>query len=548
MTVDTDPRVKRAIAQQETLADARGNFPQHWQQIKDQFRSDGDDYTRAVTPGTKSRTGIYDSTGAQASGLLAAALHAALTNPSTTWFRLRAVDEGLNKRREVAVWLEAAQKILMAIFNSPKSRFANQAHSLYHDMADFGTASLYAIDRQDGRVPLFAGRPMSEIYLAEDANGEVNVVNRDFELTAGKAYGEYGAAAGAKVAEAATGDEPKAWARRYRFIHSIFERQERDKARGNLRNLPIGELVVNVTEKHLVKEAGYHEWPVVTPRWDKRADEAYGRGPGFAALPDARMLQRIARSTLRAAEKAINPPLMVADDGLLAAPRVGDNKITFVRADLMMRGDAIKALPHNARPDIGEDTSEAARERIRRAYLNHLLQISSDPRMTATQVIELTQQTMVVLNPIVTRQHGEFLQPIVARVLGIAYRSGWLPPLPASLEGQALRAEYESPIARQQRAADAKGVAQTLELTAPLGQIDPNVYDNLDTDLAFRGVADIVGTPKTMLRSTRDVEKIRAARRQAVEEEARRQASLEALTAAGQAAPALQPPAAANAA
>src|SRR3546814_4077959 len=91
--------------------------------------------------------------------------------------------------------------------------------------------------------------------------------------------------------------------------------------------------------------------PYMVPRWSKDAGEIYGRSPGWNALPDQKMLNEMSRTVLKAAQKAVDPPLMVADDGVLMPLRTHPGGINVVRAGALSN-DPLRPL----RPE--EHTSE----------------------------------------------------------------------------------------------------------------------------------------------------------------------------------------------
>jgi len=67
------------------------------------------------------------------------------------------------------------------------------------------------------------------------------------------------------------------------------------------------------------------------------------------ALPDARMLQEMERTNIRAAQKTVDPPLLLADDGALEADARTQALPQWSRASGDRRvGDA--ALPQGAPP------------------------------------------------------------------------------------------------------------------------------------------------------------------------------------------------------
>lgn len=544
MAEDGATLARDLLARAERLKADRSGFDRHWQEIRDVIYPAATSFAGPEGPGRKAHAQVFDSTGEQAAELLAAALHAGLTHPATPWFHLRALDDTINKDDSAGRWLEEAGRRMLDVFNSPSANFAPQQHEKYLDLVAFGSACMYVEDRP-GRLPLFQTRSLAECFFAESAEGRVDTNFRWFELTARQAAQRWGDRAGRRVTQAAEDsrrqDDP------IRFVHAVYPRsggalamtenghaaRRHARAAGPL-SLPYASCWINVDEMTLVEEGGFHEFPYTCPRWLKRAGEIYGRGPGMKALADVKMLQRAMKVTIRGVEKMVDPPLMIADDGVISPVRLMPSGVNHVRADLMQGGGLpIRPIDTGGRPDIGEEFLKSTRTRIEFAFYTHLIQFARDPAMTATQFLGITEQTARVLAPILARLQVEDLDPLVQRVFGILGRAGMLPPPPPALRGTRLRIEYVSPITRAQTMGDARALAQTAEAIAPLLQSNPEVLDNFDADAAARDIADIVGLRKAWLRNVDTVKAMRQARQQVQQQTATGDALAQLAGAAG---------------
>lgn len=514
----TDP--KEIIRRAEELKSRRSNFESHWQEVRDYIIPVVKAFTGSESPGVKAHDKVVDSTGEQADELLANNLAGLLTDPASPWFDLRVGDAALNDDAKVGAWLENARNRMLAVFNSPRSNFANAMHELYLDVSSFGTAAMYLPDLP-GRGIAFQSRPLSEILLAENADGIVDTWIRDFTLTARQAAQAFGQALGANVAKAAA--EPRSQDQEFHFLHAVYPRADYGAARGRLggaRELPYASCWVCREDNNILKESGYHEPPFVTPRWYKRSGEVYGRGPGMKALADVKMLQRGARINLAGAELAMRPPLQVPDDGVLSPVRLTPGGLNMVRADVLAQGGGIKPLLTGARPDIGEELLQNARARIDAAFYGPILRQLRDPRATATQILELKNEMLRIMAPILGRLKSELLGPLIERVFAVMWRGGGFARPPDALSGANLGIEYVGPLAKAQHLAEARGIAQTMEIMAPLAAQDPTILDNVDVDLTFRHVADLLSWPKRTLRSLDAVQAIRQGRAEATQQQA----------------------------
>jgi len=509
---------KEEIAAAEAMKAERSTFDDHWEDVRTYIHPLVASFTGTNTPGEKGRREILDNTGESVAEQLAAALHGFLTNPGTKWMAVRAKDRALNDVFEVARWLELANEWLFFVFESKDSGFATMLSQIYLDVIDFATTGVHVRERP-GRLPLFQARPLSELYLAEGEDGRVDTVRRWFKLTARQAVQIYGDQAGAKVIEAAR--SPKRQNEKFAFLHSILPRDEHAHGASNM---PIASIHISVADQAIIgRIAGFNEKPLITPRWAKRAGEAYGRGsPGMKSLADVKMLQRTMRATIVGAELSIRPPLTVADDGVLSPVRWKSGAITRVRGETLSgRRGVIEPMKTGARPDIGEEFMVGIRQRIENAYFLNLIQLSRDPRMTATQVLSLEEETKRVIGPFLARLQEELLEPLIVRTFNILLRAGVLPPPPAEL--RQVEVEFVSPIAKAQRLSEVRAISQLNEVMAPMVGLDPTLQDNLDGDLAYRHAADRLGVPKILMRDPRQRDALRQQRAEAEKAQAEMQ-------------------------
>ena len=131
----------------------------------------------------------------------------------------------------------------------------------------------------------------------------------------------------------------------------------------------------------VVRTGGYNEFPYLVPRWSKATGEIFGRSPSYNALPDIKTLNKAVEIGLKAWAKAIDPPLLVTDDGVIGRVRMTPAGITVVRSDT-----AIKPLQIGSNWQITDLKENQLRTAIRQAYYSDQLQLQEGPQMTATEV------------------------------------------------------------------------------------------------------------------------------------------------------------------
>ena len=198
------------------------DWESHWQEIHDVVIPLVAHFTRTNTKGEKAHGKILDSSGEQAGEMLAGALLGLLVSPDRQWMGLKATNEDLNGNDRVALWLDDASKRMLKVFNSPRSNFYLSQHEKYLELVNLGTGGQFIADRP-GIGPKFMGRTLSELYLAENADGDVDQVFRWYKIAARQAVQHFGERAGTKAVKAAM--NPKKEHDEFEFIHAVSPRQ-----------------------------------------------------------------------------------------------------------------------------------------------------------------------------------------------------------------------------------------------------------------------------------------------------------------------------------
>jgi len=511
-----------------SLEATRKTWEDHWQEILDYVMPRKADVTFVRARGTKRTEILFDSTAITANNLLAASLHGTLTSPSLPWFTLKLRNEELMEERDVQLWLEDSGRRMYDTFN--ESNFNTEVHELYLDLCSVGTGALFVEEANEGFEKgsiHFNTLHIAEYFIQENVNGKVDTLYRKYKLTARQAIEEFGEDnLGEKVTEASQAKPDK----EFNFIHAVEPTKDYERAAGKVNTkLPFHSCHVCIEDKMTVRTGGYNEFPYLVPRWSKATGEIFGRSPSYNALPDIKTLNKAVEIGLKAWAKAIDPPLLVQDDGVIGRVRMTPAGITVVRND-----GAIKPLQIGSNWQITDMKENQLRTAIRQAYYSDQLQLQEGPQMTATEVQVRYELMQRLLGPTLGRFQSEFLNPLIERVFGIMLRAKAFMPTPEMMGNQKLDIEYVGPLARSQRMEESIAIERLYQLVMNVGQIDPSIMDNINHDEAIRMRAKLLGVPKTVLRGKDEVAEMREAKAQQqqamMEQQAAQQQAQTALT------------------
>jgi len=479
---------KNLLKRFDRLKSQRQNWESHWQEVADYMQPRKADVTKTRSRGDKRTELIFDSSPLQSVELLAASLHGMLTNPSTPWFSLRFKEEDMEFEDEAKEWLESATETMYAAFN--KSNFQQEIFELYHDLITFGTAAMF-IEEDDEDILKFSTRHINEIFIAENEKGRIDTVFRKFKLSARAAIQKFGDVS-ANIATVAKKDPYE----EIEILHAVYPRSDFNPKKQDKQNMPFESVYLDASSGDELSVSGFREFPFVVPRYLKASHEIYGRSPAMTALPDVKMLNEMSKTTIKSAQKQVDPPLLVPDDGFILPVRTVPGGLNFYRAGTR---DRIEPLNIGANTPLGLNMEEQRRNSIRNAFYVNQLMMQQGPQMTATEVIQRNEEKMRLLGPVLGRLQSELLKPLIDRAFALILRKNLFRPAPEFLSGKDIEIEYVSPLAKAQKSSELQSIMRAIEIMGSLSNVAP-VFDHINMDKLVRHLADIVGVPQKILK------------------------------------------------
>ena len=470
-----------------------------------------------TSPGTKKTVELFDSTAIHSNEILAASMHGTITPSSSVWSTFKLRDDRVNSLREVMDWVEVVEtRIWMA---RQQSNYHSEVHEVYLDYPAFGEGCLFIEERPLQR-PGFNGFryrsfPNTQYCTAENAEGIVDTVFREFVLSGRAAKAKWGEEAIGKKIKATLDKEPD---RKWSFLHCVFPSENGGR--------PFTSHYIGMDEKIEIATGGYYEFPYIVPRWAKASGEEYGIGPGHTALPDIKSLNKAKELGFKAWAKDIDPPTYERDGGV-----IGSLKLTPGGRNIARDKESIWYLDRKARYDVSQIKEEDLRKSIKEIFYSDQLALPDKSDMREMEIAVRYELMQRLLGPTIGRYEREGLNPQIEREFGMMMRasSGRYPALPppppilAEMGVTELDIEYEGPLAKAQRRGEATGARRLVEFGGALVEVFPDVFDNLNGDAQFRDIAEIEGVPSRNLRSEEEIRDIREKREQRMAAEQEKQ-------------------------
>ena len=495
-------QVIHLVKRKGKLKAQRGSWETHWQDLSNYVLPNSADFNTKRSRGDKRTTLLYDSTGVHANEMLAAGLHGMLTNPASNWFSLRVKDDSQDtgSSSEAKQWLEDTTNVVLSEIAAPSVAFPSHIHEYYLSLCSIGTACMFVGEPSTREGISFRAIHIDEIFIAENADGIIDTVFRSFKMTVRQIVQKWGEESLSPRIKRMY--EKQEFDKEIDLLHCVYPRDDVDKGKRAATMLPVASVYIDEKENHVLAEGGFHEMPYMVSRWSKTVGEVFGRSPAMTALPDIKMLQEIMKTTIKAAQKVVDPPLLVPDDGVLGPIRTIPGGLNYYRAS---SGARIEPLLTGGNIGISYEMMTDLRDRIRTTFFLDQLQFQGAPRMTATEVVERTERTLRLLGPTLGRLQSEFLGPMIERIYGVLSRAGRLPGPPESIAEQELKIEYVSPLARAQRQSETQGIMRTLEFIGPIAGMDPQAAQVVKGADTVRHIAELNGVPPMLLKSNEEL-------------------------------------------
>lgn len=464
---------------------------------------------------------IYNNTAIRAANILAAGLMSGMTDPASQWFALTTGDPKLDSSPAVKQYVDDVQRIMEMAFTR-----TNTYQALHHGWREVGTMGVMAIvileDPVNGFycVPLVAG----EYAIGVNFRGEPDTLYRRFSMTAGQLVSKYGRkVVGRNVLMCY---DQKEFDKRFRVIHAIEPRFDRDPTKIDNRNMPWRSVVMlldgNDEGDGILEESGYNEFPAVVGRWGASGSDIYSEeAPGMVALGDVKQLQHQELQKGNALDYQVDPPKILPTSAK-------DKEIDFLPGgisyvDVPTSSHQVQSA-FNVNLNLQHLTADMAEvmQRINQAFnVDLFLMLSgSTKNMTATEVAERHEEKLMMLGPVLSRLNHEVLRPLIERCFNILQRAGQIPPAPPELVGQQLNIEYTSMLARSQRAIRANGLTQFLGMVGQIAQFKPEVLTKINPFQAVNEYADYYSVAPSVVVPDEEAQAAIQAQQQAAQQQA----------------------------
>lgn len=510
-------RLSKQLGQLET---ERNSFEPHWRDLSDFINPRGSRFlTSDVNRGDRRNTKIVDPTATMANRTLSSGMMSGITSPARPWFRLATPDPAMMNYGPVKQWLEVVQNRMNDMFN--KSNLYQSLPIVYSSLGTYGTAALSVLEDDEDIIRTYPF-PIGSFYIANSPRLSVDTNYRKFSMTVRQMVMEFGLD---KVSDSVKGMwESGTYEKWVDVVHAVYPNIDRDTGKLDSKNKRIKSVYFEPggDSTKVLRESGFDDFPVLAPRWEVNGEDVYGSScPGMLALGQVKALQLEQKRKSQLIDKATNPPMVGPSS--LKHQRVSllPGDITYI--DQMSAQDGFKPAylvnPNTA--DLLADIQDT-RSIINSSYfvdLFMMLQNVNTRSMPVEAVIEMKEEKLLMLGPVLERLNDEFLDPLIDRTFSVMSRKNLFPPPPDVMQGMPLRIEYISVMAQAQKSIGLGSLERFIGFVGGLAQAKPEALDKINVDQAIDSYADMSGVSPTVVVPAEGVQEIRQQRQQQIQQQ-----------------------------
>lgn len=515
------------ITYYDSLCGLRATWDSNWQMILDWVTPHKAYVTQTPAPGTPpttpaNRGHIHDTTAIDACNTLADYHMSNLVAPGTVWFRGEGPGD-FQKNDKINNWYgRAATKMLELLV---ESNFYVSVYSVFRDRSGPGTGAMYIMKGKKAAFS-FTYMPLGSYAVAENEEGEIDTLYREFELTSTEAIAKFGKDKVGELitechADAMKGDV-KSMSKKFKIVHGVRPRIERDKKKIDAMNMPFESVYILKQDKHLIEEGGFETFPFVVTRFEKWGAEPYGFSPAYNAMPNIRTANYLVRLLKALGELKVMPRTisLAGEKGQIDMRAGGKTVVSKDAAALGMPREWATAGDF----ELGQWLIEQERATIRKFFHNDTFRTFSNlpadvlKDMTAEVARGLKTENLLLLAPSFSQWVTDF-RPAMERMFSICYEGGHFEDPPEELLQATVKdgiAEIPPPdivyISRIGLALKEIADQAADEVIGAAGQaaaLYPDILDNFDLDKWVRQKSDVKGMDSDIKRDWEEVEQIR---------------------------------------
>ncbi len=474
---------------------------------------------------------IYATTAQRALPKFVAALQSTVTPPNQRWHRFAAPLNNLKDKQNITGWLERLTDSIFEMRYRPNAGFNKAIIKTWRGYGKLGLGVMFVDEDKDGDGATYESVNIKDFYPVLYNNGTIKTCFRKMVKSAWEVCEDLRGRGidPEKVIPSEVWDRVKA--NKFtplNLVHIVCKLSREEVEAAKIKTIAAdgtekitkfrykSYLILNDMSRPAVLDHNFFfTCPYMFTRYQELDYDIYSNSPSLEALPDIKMLQRVRKSTIESAEKAVDPPLLARNDAAFGGLMPVAGAIMAGTLDAEGR-EMLKPLLTGDNTRLGAEMEELIAKGIEDFYLVPLyLMYYQDGKMTATEINQRAMERAMLMSINVFPIENELLDPMVARELDIMKRQGRLPEnMPEELKAlmdadQPFAAiQYEGEQHKAQELIKANGIATTIQAATALSNFDRHIPLAFKSYKCLTTLASANGMPADHLQDEDEYEKL----------------------------------------
>jgi hypothetical protein len=472
--------------------------------------------------GAKQPRIVYDSTTMMAAEICAHFVAGNTINPAQLWGSMSMRHPRKRAQDEINEWLEESRDRQLKEYS--RSLFYAEAVESKIDWVGFGTGYLF---REEIPMPVnrvvrgfrglrFEAKKTGRFVCADGVDGLIDTSYDEVVMSARMMVDRWGKnAVSEKVKHAIDNDKPDDL---FTIIHGVYPRSLADQEyQSGAKKMPWASCWVEKSEKKLIHESGYKQFPGSIYRYTRTPGETFGRGRGHLAFPDTWTLNTAKRMGLEDWSLKMQPPVLASHDSVIGTLKLIPAGVTSINTRGRSIADVLTSYQTGSHPEVSQIKEEELRKSIRQIFfVDQILMLMevNKSEMTAYEFAKKMDLLFKIMGPVYGRVEHEFLRQEWDGTFTTLYDAGVFSPPPESIfeTDGLIETTFQNPIARSQRSGDVDAITKTIQELTPMAAFAPQVFDRIDPQKSAQLIMDINGYPARGTRNDDEMDALAAAR------------------------------------
>lgn len=445
-----------------------------------------------------------------------AALQATVTPPNEQWHRFIPPTRKLKDDQKCVGYLENLTEDLFEMRYRPAAGFNKAIIKIWQSCAKIGVGAMFVDEAKDGSGTTYQAVNMKDFYPILYSDGTIKKCFHKLK----KEYWELCEDLEDKGIDLTVipdnirsrfADKPN---ESVSLVHVVVKMSRQDiddeaidviTSKNEVKRIKRkykSYLVLDEGEPVILETGFFFTCPYMFTRYRELDNDIYSDSPSIQCASDVQMLQRIRKSVLEAAERAVDPTILAKNDADLAgiSPVPGATIVGGLNEDGTPN---LKVLDVSGSVPLGSELEDLISKGIEDFYLVPLyMMYYGKGSMTATEINQRAMERAMMMSINVFPFENELLSPMATRETDVMRRIGKMPPdMPAELRAYLDNDEpfyliqYEGEQHKAQEIIKANGLSSTLQAVTVLSQLEPTIAKAPDAYKCLQTLARANGAP-----------------------------------------------------